>query len=474
MIEKASAAVLERIAVTREDVERLAGVEFVGAERWRPCPRASIDSRTIERGDLFVAINGERFDGADYAKDAIAKGATAIVAERASAGKLSGIDAPVALVEDATKAYGELANARRKKLNADVFSLTGSVGKTSVKEMTRALLGVRRNVVATAANNNNHIGVPLTVFEADETTEALVLEHGANHFGEIAHTAAVAEPDFALVTNVGSSHLEFFKDERGVLKEKRALLDAAIAAGGKTLVNLDDPWLAPLAKERPNATTFGEREDADVRLTLAELTPEGMPRVALEYQGERFETTLPVFGLHNAKNFLAAASFALLAGMSFEDIREGAATLSPTKGRLVLERIGDFAIVDDAYNANPSSMRAAFALVARMEGYRRRIAILGDMFELGERSEAMHRDLLAPLRDAGFDEALVLGEDMKTLADSANDARVRWAANREEMNDAIDALDLRGAIVLVKGSRGMRMEDFVPALKRRRDALSSL
>jgi UDP-N-acetylmuramoyl-tripeptide--D-alanyl-D-alanine ligase len=329
-------------------------------------------------------------------------------------------------------------------------------------------------VAATAANNNNHVGVPLTIFEADETTEALIIEHGANHFGEIEYTANIAEPDYALVTNVGPSHLEFFKDERGVLKEKRALLDAAIAAGGKALVNLDDPWLAPLAKEFPDATTFGEHEDARVRLLRAELTSEGKPRVVLEYEDERLEVALPVYGSHNAKNFLAAASFALLAGLTFEDVRVGAAKTTPTKGRLVVERVGDCAIVDDAYNANPNSTRAAFALVSRMEGYRRRIAILGDMFELGERAKAMHRDLLAPMRDAGFDEALLLGEDMKTLAEAANDPRVRWAATKEELEEAIGALDLRGAVVLVKGSRGMRMEDFIPALKRRRNALSSL
>lgn len=426
-----------------------------------------IDSRKVEKGSLFVAVKGERFDGHDFVKEAVQLGATAVVIEKRKLRRYDELSVPIICVHDTTKALGDLASVWRNKLKAKVISLTGSNGKTSVKDFLKTLLSEKYKVFATEYNNNNHIGVPLTIFSANEKTEMLVLEHGTNHFGEIKYTADIAQPDVAFITNIGDSHLEYLVDRQGVLKEKAALLNVAADRGGTILVNSDDALIKKYAAGMyANKITYGFKGKPDIKGKILSYDDLGKAKILIVDSKRKIDFTLPLPGEANAKNILSAVAASLTAGLTKKEIINGIKKIKAVKGRLNLIEHGAGLLIDDTYNSNPNSVKAAVEVLRRIKKPKRRVLILGDMFELGKNAQEIHVSLAEEVKKLTRAELLCIGKNMKYLAEAVKDkAEAKHFRTRESLKKYLRKNDYSDAVVLVKGSRGMKMEEFVEVLR---------
>ncbi|MHB8907223.1 MAG: UDP-N-acetylmuramoyl-tripeptide--D-alanyl-D-alanine ligase, partial [Melioribacteraceae bacterium] len=303
-----------KVKITIEDLFNIPSAEIYNPDAYKSLSKVEIDSRKVKKGSLFVAIKGEKFDGHDFVKDALKKGVAAVIIDSKKFKKFSSLEIPVITVNDTTKAFGELAKIWRNKLSAKVISITGSNGKTTVKEMTAALLAEKYNVIKTEANNNNHIGVPLTILSADEKCEVLILEQGTNHFGEIPYSAKISQPDLSLITNIGDAHLEFLKSQEGIFKEKSALYDETNKHGGTVFLNMDDQIISKKAGQYKSKITYGFKGKVDVKGKIAGYTADGRTEILITYKDKKIKTVLPLYGESNAKNFLAASAIALKLG----------------------------------------------------------------------------------------------------------------------------------------------------------------
>ena len=457
------------IKITLEDLFNLPSSIIYNPDSYRAVRHVSIDSRDIKKNTLFFAIKGEKFDGHNFIKEAIKKGASTVVINKNQVKKFSTLDIPVVAVEDTTIALGDLAKTWRNKLDAKVIGITGSNGKTSTKEMIAALLQEKYKIEKTVYNNNNHIGVPLTIFSADGKCEALVLEQGTNHFGEIEYTAKISQPDFALITNIGESHIEFLKNRKGVYKEKAALFDAAEAHGGLIFVNTDDPILKKETKKYSNRITFGFKGSPDIKGKIEGYTKDGRTRISVSSKKMSLKVELPVYGLSGAKNFLASCAVVIYAGLNKKEILSGAAKLKPANKRMQVKTFASSILIDDTYNASPDSMKSAFETVRRITFYGKKILVLGDMFELGKDSNRMHAELAGFIPDSINYTVLTYGKFMRSLADKLKNGKrfVKHFSNKEKLDAYINEMDFDKAVILVKGSRGMKMEEFVKKIEDR-------
>ena len=389
-----------KVKITIEDLFNIPSAVIYNPDVFKPVSSVVIDSRKVKKGSLFFAIKGEKFDGHDFILDAIKKGVIAVVINETQLKKFDfyrrdgfPLETPIITVKNTTKAYGYLARMWRRKLSTKVISITGSNGKTTTKEMIAELLSEKFNVVKTEANNNNHIGVPLTIFSANEKCEALVLEQGTNHFGEIGYSAKISEPDFALITNIGDSHLEFLKNREGVYKEKSALLVITEKLGGKVILNMDDPFIRRNAKKYKNKITYGFKGNVDVKGKVLGFTEDGRTKIKVSCNKKSLVTTLPVYGESNAKNFLTACSIAFPIGLTEKQIINGARKLKHVHGRSEVKKFEKAIIIDDTYNASPASVESANELVNRIKTFENKIVVLGDIYELGGSSEKLHKGL---------------------------------------------------------------------------------
>ena len=362
-----------KVKITLKDLFDLPGSEIVNPDSYKAVSKVSIDSRQIEKGSLFIAIKGEKFDGHEFIRDVIKKGASAVVIERKKYPEFDDVEVPIVIVNDTTIALGWLAKAWRSKLKAKVISLTGSAGKTTTKDMLAALLSEKFKVSKTLANNNNHIGVPLTIFNTAKSHQVLVLEHETNHFNEIAYTADIAQPDYALITNIGNSHLEFLKDRRGVLKEKISLFEITAKRKGTLFINKEDELLKDLYKNYKRKVTFGTSKKAGVKGKILNYTDDGKPIVELKYKRKKIKTELNLYGEQNFNNLLAASSVAFKTGLSKKEILKGIKKLSPPDKRLNVIKFSDFILIDDTYNANPESMKSSIELLSRIKIFKKKI-----------------------------------------------------------------------------------------------------
>lgn len=458
---------MKRVYISLEDLFNIPTAKIYNPDDFKSLYSVSIDTRTLKKGSLYIAIQGDKFDGHNFVSEAVKKGAGAVLVNRRRLKKLDRIDIPIITVADTKKALGDIAQIWRMKLNAKVIALTGSNGKTSTKEIIVSLLSEKYKVVGTKANNNNEIGVPLSIFEATAETEMLVLELGTNHFGEIAYTAEVAQPDIALITNIGESHLEFLKNPEGVLKEKKAILSFTYKRGGKVLINSDDPLLNPLTKEFPGSETFGIKKKATVSGKLLSIDSMGKARLLVEAGGKAKEFSLPLYGESNAMNILAAVATGLNCGLSFSEIQNGLRKVTPAKQRLNVMISNNLILIDDTYNANPLSMKAAFDLLGTINKFDRKIAILGDMFELGRQAVRMHKALAPGILKNKINEVYLTGGLMKNLYPELKNSGiiVRYFKKRIELADYLKTSNFMNSTILVKGSRGMKMEEFVSTIK---------
>jgi UDP-N-acetylmuramoyl-tripeptide--D-alanyl-D-alanine ligase len=443
------------------------GREFTGV---------SIDTRTLARGELFVAIRGERFDGGEFAGGAIDLGAGGVVVEPAHARRLADVQTghpSVALIEvdDAVAALQRLARAVRRTAGTKVVAITGSAGKTTTKEMAGEILAARYKVVRNRGNLNNHIGLPLSLIELRKRPDVAVVELGMNHAGEISTLVGIAEPEIRVWTNVGEAHLGFFASVDAIADAKAEIFEGA-SAGTVLVANAEDERIVRrLSRFGGRVVTFGVDREADVQATAVSSRGVDGTDVRVATPIGTMEVALPLVGRGNVANLLAATAIALEFDIPLASIADTAGRFTPAahRGEILRLRQG-VTVVDDSYNANPTATRQALALLTESAGSRR-VAMLGEMLELGASAAALHEEVGRSAGGARVDLLIAVGgAPARALADAAiragvPAAGVHYVTSSQEAADLAAALVRPGDVVLVKGSRGIRMDRVVDRLK---------
>ena len=432
--------------------------------------RVSTDSREIGAGDLFVALRGERFDGHDFVGGAVQRGARGIVVSRTAELPRTTAGVRCFRVNDTLAALGALANHRRRALGAEVVAVTGSSGKTTVKELLLGVLRSSRRVHATRGNRNNRVGVPLTILEAPADAEMLVLEMGTSEPGEIGLLTSIAQPDHAVVTTVSEAHLTGLGSLAGVLDEKLDLIRGT-AGSGIAVVGDEPAELARAARAiRPDVRVAGLSARADSVLRGRPLDPGPDGRYRIEVGGRVLRSGLP--GLHGARNVLLALAVARLLGVAEDAAIAGASQVTPAPFRGEMRTIGGLTMILDCYNANPQSLAAALELLAGLSAPSRKVAVLGSMLELGDRSGQLHRRVLDKARSLPLDvlvatgefAAAVAGRDPVSGSGSGPELVVSPTVDGgyEALRSRLDGTET----VLLKGSRSVRLERLLPLFER--------
>jgi UDP-N-acetylmuramoyl-tripeptide--D-alanyl-D-alanine ligase len=452
-------------AFSMQELVRATEGALVSGDLGVPVAGVSIDSRTLQVGEAFFAIVGHRLDGHAYLGDAAARGAACVVVHTLPDEPPANV--PLVLVEDTTRALGRLAAWHRSRFSVPVVAITGSIGKTTVKELTAAVLATRYEVLKPASSFNNQWGLPLTLLRLGPDHGAAVVEIGTNQAGEIATLSAIARPTVGVVTMVAAVHTEFLGTIDGVREEKAALV-RALSPAGVAVLNADDAHVASMAREaKGRVVTFGRAAGATVR-AVGEVTDtdEGLA-FTLEAAGRRQAVSLAFAGRHNVGNALAAAAVGVALELPLDDVARGLAAARPVGGRGVWKRAGEVTILDDTYNASPASVRAALDTLAARRVGRRAVVVLGDMLELGALSDEAHREVGRLVATLPADEFVGLGRGAGLAVESARAGGLVGAHHAPTFEDTVAQLLKRlapGDVVLVKGSRGMRMERVVDAL----------
>ena len=450
---------------TVQDIVRATQGALVTGDLAVPVTGVSIDSRALAVGEAFFAIKGHRLDGHTYLAEAAGRGSACLIVHELPDEVPPNV--PLVLVQDTTRALGRLAAWHRGKFSIPVVAVTGSNGKTTTKELIAAILATRWNTLKPAGSFNNQWGLPLTLLGLGREHGALVVELGTNQPGEIAELAALASPTVGAVTVVAPVHTEFLGSIDGVREEKAGLV-RALPPDGLAVLNADDPRVASMKRDtRARVVTVGATNPADVR-AVGEVTdgPEGLAFM-VEHAGNRQRIALHFSGRHNVTNALVAAGVGVALGFSLAEIATGLTSARPVKGRCVWRTVGDVRILDDTYNANPASVRAALDTVAAHRNNARLVVVLGDMLELGPGVDEAHREIGRYAASAGAAVVIGMGRHVGLLIEAARAAGVGEVRHTETFEDTVAFLlkELApGDVVLVKGSRGMRMERIVDAL----------
>ena len=458
--------------MTLENIEKACGGRYIGteAEKKTEVLGVVIDSRQVESGYLFVAIPGEKVDGHKFIPDVFAKGAAAVLSEQ----QLEDPAGPYILVESTTKALRDLAEYYRKSLDIKVVGITGSVGKTSTKEMIASVLSEKYRVLKTEGNYNNEIGLPLTIFKIRAEHEVAVLEMGISEFGEMHRLATMANPDICVITNIGLCHLENLKTRDGILKAKTESF-AHLKKDGIAILNGDDDKLSTIRQVGDKEPVFygmeekmEYREDAkkSVYATGVEnLGLYGMQARIHTPEGER-DVRIPIPGEHNVYNALAATAVGLSLGLSLDQISSGILKAKTIGGRTNLLNTGSMTVIDDCYNANPVSMKASIDVLATAEG--RKIAVLGDMGELGENEKKLHYEVGEYLAKKEIDVLFCAGELSEEIAKAAQKesktCEVYYFKTRDALLEQLLPFLKKGDTVLGKASHFMEYPKIVKAL----------
>lgn len=429
----------------------------------REAANVVIDSRKVEKDYLFVAIDGENVNAHKFIPDTIAKGALCVVSHE----DLGETDYPYILVESTGQALLDIAKLYRDSFDIKVVGITGSVGKTSTKEMIASVLSQKYKVHKTLGNFNNEWGLPITIFAMEEDTQVAILEMGVNHFGEMRRLSSVASPDICVITNIGVAHLEFFKTREGILQEKSEMIQD-MKNGGSIILNGDDDLLSEMGPVRGvEPVFFGMGEDNQFCATdLQALGLKGTScRIHLP-DGESFTCTVPLPGLHMVSNALAGAAVGSRLGLTAEEIKAGIEGLPSIPGRNNIISTDKLVILDDCYNANPISTKASIDVLDMAIG--RKAAILGDMGELGEDTVSLHYDTGAYAGEKGVDLVCGIGELAKELVRGASAHGVPetyWFETKADFLEHMHEILKEGDNVLVKASHGMWFPEIVDALK---------
>ena len=410
------------------------------------------DSRKLIQNCFFIALRGENFDGNQFAETAIAQGAKYALVDRPEIAKKSD---RLLLVDNTLESLQELAQYHRNKLKAKIIALTGSNGKTTTKELIMSVLGKKFDTKATKGNLNNHIGVPLTLLDFDQNTEIGIVEMGANHQKEIDFLCQLAQPDIGLITNFGEAHLEGFGGVEGVIKGKSELYKYLSQTKGTIILNIDDSIQNKWKSYSPHYT-FGEDAKADCRLEY--LKRKSQP-LAISTEGKTIESQL--FGEYNYSNIAVAVALGKFFDLNLEQIEEGISGYRPTNNRSQIIHKGTNKITLDAYNANPSSMKASItSFVNNRE--KKGVVILGDMFELGTQTASAHQEILNLVVETNVESILVVGKYF--FKTQTQDPRVQFFSTLEEIKNFLIQNPFDKSDILIKGSRGMTLETLLEQL----------
>ncbi|MGL5512700.1 MAG: UDP-N-acetylmuramoyl-tripeptide--D-alanyl-D-alanine ligase [Sporomusa sp.] len=445
---------------TLTEVLKATGGRLTGVAGGKLFRGISTDTRTVQPGNLFIALVGERFDGHQFITQAVSKGASGVVVSREAAehGNVTVIQ-----VENTLTALQSIANYHRRRYEIPVIAVTGSNGKTTTKDMLAAVLSSRFNVLKTEANFNNEIGLPLTLLKLEPGHEAAVVEMGMRARGEIRELAEIALPTVAVVTNVGETHVETLGSIDNIAAAKAELVES-IVHDDLVVLNADDPrvW-AMQAKTEGRVVLYGLHSDACVRaenITATIVNGAWMTQFRCLSPRGSFPVTLQAVGVHNVSNALAAITVGWELGLKSSEIQAGLSRFVPGAMRLEIKQSGMYTVINDVYNASPLSMAAAISALADI-GSGRKIAVLGDMLELGDAAAAAHRQIGRQAAAQGVDVVLTVGELAGQIAAAASEhgvAITRAFQNHQEAIGALRSLLQPGDCVLVKGSRGMKME----------------
>ena len=464
---------MSRVRLTLGWIAQAVGGVLTGGEADTEIAEVVIDSRVAATGDLFVAIRGPRFDGHDFVADVMARGAAAAVVERGFSTGVHEGDAARAVIAvgDTVTALQDLAHAVRTASGTRVIAITGSAGKTTTKETIAAFLERRNTVVKNKGNLNNHIGLPLSLMQVRQGPDVAVMELGMNHAGEISTLVAIAEPDVRVWTNVGDAHIGFFASPDAIADAKAEILERATPST-VLVCNADDPRVMARAPRFAGRTvTFGIDNSADVRATgVEDRGLAGMRARVVTPAGEAVIDS-PLLGRGNLSNVLAATAVAIDAGIPLQEVADAAARLRPAARRGAVHRLANgVTVVDDSYNSSPAALAKALDVIAREQGATRKVAVLGEMLELGEHALRLHAESGRAVQRSGIDLLYAVGGDAaRALAASAVQAGMAPAAvthfaTSEEAAPVIARAVRSGDVVMVKGSRGIRTDLIVDAL----------
>lgn len=416
-------------------------------QKYKETTSVSTDTRKIEKDCMFFALKGPNFNGNTFAEEALKQGAKYAVIDEAEFRK----DERFILVEDVLTSLQQLANYHRWQLAIPIIAITGSNGKTTTKELVNAVLAKKYRTYATRGNLNNHIGIPLTLLAMDETIELGIVEMGANHQKEIEGYCKIAEPDYGLITNIGKAHLEGFGGEEGVKKGKGELYDYLLKSGKNIFLNTNDEILKSISKfsdpvTYPNPGNFYECSFIDASPFIRFKTEDGI-------------VNTQIIGSYNFPNIAGALCIGKYFKVPAEAANEAIASYNPENNRSQVIKKEDLTLILDAYNANPSSMKAAIENFAAMSTSNKKVMVLGDMFELGEQSEGEHRNLGKLISSFQFDSVFLCGKMMKYAADELKSAQ--YFSEKAELEKFIENNKPKDSTVLIKGSRGMGLETLV-------------
>ena len=410
------------------------------------------DSRLLKNGCLFVALKGKNFDGNKFAIEALKKGAKFAIVDSSSVAKKSN---KIILVEDSLKALQELAQFHRKQITTKIIALTGSNGKTTTKELILSVLSQKYNTKGTFGNLNNHIGVPLTLLQFDEKTEIGVVEMGANHIGEIDLLSKIADPNFGLITNFGHAHLEGFGGFEGVIKGKSELYEYLFEKSGITFLNIDDPlqrkWINKL-----NSFTFGEDNNANCQIKYMR---EKFKPLSISFEKKTIKSQ--IYGNYNFTNISTAIAVGKYFKLSFDEIRKGINSFLPSNNRSQIIFKGSNRIILDAYNANPTSMKASILSFCEAK-QKKSVVVLGDMLELGVYTEIAHQDIIKQIIDSNVEEVLTIGDCF--FQTESEDKRLKKFKTIFEAEEYISKKSYTDREFLIKGSRGTALEHLLEIL----------
>ncbi|MBN2881954.1 MAG: UDP-N-acetylmuramoyl-tripeptide--D-alanyl-D-alanine ligase [Clostridia bacterium] len=413
----------------------------------------STDTRTIEPGTMFIAIPGENYDGGNFVQEAFSKGAIAAISEKDIKGK------GIIVVKDVIKSLGKIASVHRQNMGIPSIAITGSTGKTSTRNFILAVLAEKFNTHGTVGNLNNHIGLPMSLLTIDNTHEVSVLEMGMSELGEIDYLAGIAKPDFGVITNIGMSHIGLLGSRENIFKAKSELADH-IEPGGLLVVNGDDEFLIGLrGLKKPKVMTFGKEEHNDHIFHHEKANENGC--YSFIYDNHKFN--LGVRGFHNIYNAMSAIVIAREMGLTYTEIANGLLKFKNEKLRLETMDFNGITVINDSYNASPDSMKSSISILGDFKG--RKIAILGDMLEMGEYSKKAHEEV-GVFASKTVEILICCGKESKSIASGArnngmSEDRIYTFDTSDQAGDFLRDLVKEGDVVLVKGSRGMKMENVI-------------
>jgi len=458
--------------ITIQDLKSLPGVEIYNL-KFRQAKSVSTDSRSTARGEIFFALKGEKFDGHDFVLEALRKGAVCAIVDRQWLNKnmQAKEKLPLVVVDDTTTALGELALIHRKKFDIPVIAIGGSNGKTTVKEMIAKVLSSGLRVLKTEGNYNNQIGVPLTLFNLNPSHDVAVIEVGSNHMGEMERLCSILDPTAGLLTNIGKEHLEFFKNINGVKKEEGILFQYLASKSGTAFVNADDPNVVDISKSVKDKYIYGfvgaDGMRKNVSGRLIGLDAKGCAVFEIKHKNQVELIHLKISGIHNASNALAASAVGSYFGLPLPSIKSALESFGSYEKRMEMMKVNGVAIVNDTYNSNPESTTALLRWLSMIPAKGKKIAVLADMLELGKSSKREHRLVGREVVSTKPDLLFTYGNEAEEIFNTArSNVESHHFADKDDLVKELSTVVKKGDVVVIKGSRGMKMEEVTAGLKK--------